>query len=46
METRLDVVTVTKSTELFLSCGIPNVEADGTKVGVESKRVNLDTESS
>jgi hypothetical protein len=29
----LDVVTVTKTTELFLSSGIPDVETDGTKVG-------------
>lgn len=31
----LDVVTVTETTELFLTSGIPNVEADGTKVGRE-----------
>lgn len=28
----LDVVTVTETTELFLTSGIPNVEADGTEV--------------
>jgi hypothetical protein len=40
----LDVVTVTETTELLLAGSVPNVEADGTKVGVELKRVDLDTE--
>lgn len=44
--TDLDVVTVTETSELFLSSRVPHVEADGTEVGVESQRVNLDTESS
>jgi len=32
----LDVVTISETTEFLLSSGIPNVEADGTEVGVES----------
>ena len=39
----LDVVTITETTELFLSSGIPNVEADSTEVSGERKRVNLNT---
>ena len=31
----LDVVTITKTTKLFLSSSVPDVEADGTKVGGE-----------
>ena len=41
----LDVVTITETTELFLSSGIPNVEADSTEVSGERKRVNLNTKS-
>lgn len=41
----LDVVTVSETTEFLLSSGIPDVEADGTEVGVESQRVDFDTES-
>lgn len=41
----LDVVTITETTELLLSRSVPNVEADGTEVGVELERVDLDTES-
>lgn len=29
----LDVVTITKTTKLFLSGGIPDVKTDGAKVG-------------
>ena len=29
----LDVVTIPKTTELLLTSGIPDVEADGTEVG-------------
>lgn len=29
----LDVVTISETTKLLLACGIPDVEADGTKVG-------------
>lgn len=29
----LNIVAVTETTELFLSCGIPNVEANRAKVG-------------
>jgi hypothetical protein len=42
----LDVVAVTETTKLLLSGSIPDVEADGTEVGGERERVNLDTESS
>lgn len=38
------LVTITKTTKLFLTSGIPGVEANSTEVGVESKRVNLNTE--
>lgn len=31
----LDVVAVTEATKFLLTGGIPNVEADGTKVGGE-----------
>lgn len=41
----LDVISVTESTKLLLSGGIPNVEADGTKVGVELEGVDFNTES-
>jgi len=41
----LDVVTVSETTELFLPSRVPDVETDGTKVGVERERVDLDTES-
>lgn len=40
----LDVITISETTEFLLSSGIPNVEADGTEVGVESQWVDLDTE--
>lgn len=43
--THLDVVTVPETTELFLACRVPHVEADRAKVGVEGEGVNLDTES-
>lgn len=42
----LNVVSISKATKLLLSSGIPNVEADGTEVGGELKRVDLHTESS
>jgi hypothetical protein len=41
----LNVVSVSETTELFLSGSVPDVEADGTEVGVESQRVDFDTES-
>lgn len=40
----LDVVTIAETTELLLSCRVPDVEADRAKVGVELERVYLDTE--
>ena len=41
----LDVVTIPKTTELLLTGGIPDVEADGAEVGGEGQRVDLNTES-
>lgn len=41
----LDVVTITEATKFLLASGIPNVEADGAKVGGERERVDLDAES-
>lgn len=32
----LDVVSVSETTEFLLSSGVPDIEADGTEVGVES----------
>lgn len=40
----LDVVTIAKTTEFFLAGCIPAVEDDCSKIGVESERVNFDTE--
>lgn len=40
----LDVVSIAETTELLLSSGVPDVEADGTEVGGEGERVDLDTE--
>mmetsp|Transcript_16613 Transcript_16613/g.23415 ORF Transcript_16613/g.23415 Transcript_16613/m.23415 type:complete len:209 (+) Transcript_16613:187-813(+) len=37
----LDVITVTKTTEFFLSSSIPNVELDWTAVSVEGQRVHF-----
>lgn len=39
----LDVVSIAKTTELFLSSGIPDVERDVTVIGLEVQRVNLNT---
>ena len=41
----LDVVTIAETTELLLSSGIPDVEADGAEVGREREGVDLDAES-
>jgi hypothetical protein len=41
----LDVVPISQTSELLLSSGVPDVEANGSKVGGELKRVNLNTES-
>ena len=41
----VDVVSISQTAELLLSCGIPHVEADCTEVGREGQRVHLDTES-
>ena len=40
----LYVITITETTELFLTCSIPDVETDGAKVGRECQGVNFDTE--
>jgi hypothetical protein len=40
----LDVITVSETTEFLLASGIPDVEADGTKVGGEAEWMDLDTE--
>lgn len=40
----LDVVSITQTTKLLLSRSVPDVEADGAEVGVELKRVYLNTE--
>jgi hypothetical protein len=40
-EDTLDVVSISQATEFFLSGGIPGVETDWTKVGVEFDRVNF-----
>ena len=39
------LVSITETSELFLTGSIPHVEADGSMVGVENHRVNLNTES-
>ena len=41
----LDVVTVAKTTEFLLTGCIPDVESEWAAVGVENKRVDLDTQS-
>jgi hypothetical protein len=41
----LDVVSISKTTELLLACSIPNVEANSSEVRRELQRVDLDTES-
>lgn len=40
----LNIVSISQSTKLLLSGGVPNVEANGTEVGVESKGVDFNTE--
>jgi len=40
----LNVITIAKTSELLLPRGVPNVETDGSAVGVESERVNLHAE--
>lgn len=39
----LDVVPIAESAKLLLSSRVPNVEAYGSKVGGECKRMNFDT---
>lgn len=41
----LNVITITKTSKLFLTRSVPNVEADSAEVGVESKGMDFDTES-
>ena len=38
------VVSIPEATELLLSCRVPDVEADGAKVGEEGEGVDLDSE--
>jgi hypothetical protein len=40
----LDVVAITETTKLLLTGSIPDVEANLTGVGVETQRVDLDTD--
>jgi hypothetical protein len=40
------LVTITETSELFLTGSIPGVEHDGSKVGVEGQRMDLNTKSS
>ena len=40
----LDVVSITESAELFLSCRVPHIEFDRSTVGVEYQRVNFDSQ--
>ena len=42
--TDLNVVTVSETTKLLLSCGVPNVEANSTEIGVESEGVHFNSE--
>ena len=42
----LDVIAIPEATKLLLTSGIPDVEADGSKVGREFERVDFDAESS
>lgn len=42
----LNVVSIAQTTELLLSCRVPHIEADGSEVGRESKRVDFDTKGS
>ena len=41
----LDIISISKTTELFLASRIPGVKADGAKVGGEGQRVHFDTKS-
>jgi len=40
----LDVVSIPKPTEFFLARSIPDIEADGSKVGCELQGVDLNAE--
>lgn len=40
----LDVISITKATKFLLSGSIPNVEFNGTPIGVEEEGVDFDTE--
>jgi hypothetical protein len=40
----LDVVAVAQAAEFLLAGSVPDVEADGAKVGVEGEGVDFDTE--
>jgi hypothetical protein len=40
----LNIVTIAKTTKLLLASSVPNVEADGTKIGGEGEGMNFDTQ--
>merc|ERR1719305_193694 len=40
----LDIVAIPEPAKLLLACCVPDVESDGSSVGVEHKGVNLDSE--
>jgi len=40
----INVVSITKASELLLSCSIPDIELDVAQVRAESKRMNFNTE--
>jgi hypothetical protein len=41
----LDVIAIPQTTKLLLPSRIPDIEADGAKIGCEGQRVDLNTES-
>jgi hypothetical protein len=40
----LDVVSIAETSEFFLSCGIPNIEFNGSAIGVECEGVDFHSE--
>ncbi|RUS16325.1 hypothetical protein BC937DRAFT_91349 [Endogone sp. FLAS-F59071] len=40
------LIAITETAKLLLTSGIPSIKDNGTEVGVESQRMNLNTESS
>lgn len=41
----LNVVTISEATKLFLTSSVPNIESDGSSIGMENQRMNFDTQS-